>query len=244
MNEEYDFDLITDHYFTDAELILKVKYESATLDVPFHVLRKDVPLELARYIRNSVLEKRRGGYYNTWASKILKQHGRTIRRLHRFYNVSRTVSARRNREKRKTLSRNQRLAFDTNREKHGIKIPNTTRQALLLDIDNKDTMWGDSIAKEMNSLRNLGVFKHYDPNHVGSKDNDWQFASLRMLFDVKSEDPRRKSRLVIGDHTVDASKLVYGSGRIDSSITASSGSKRSYHYDSGCWQRILYSTWC
>ncbi len=80
-------------------------------------------------------------------------------------------------------------------------------------------MWGDSIAKEINSLKALGVFKHYEPNHVCSKSDGWQYASLRMISDVKSEDLRRKSRLVIGGHVVDAFKLqTYSSTVQDVSI--------------------------
>ena len=54
-DEHYDFEIIIDHYFNEGVLILKVKYsgegdDSKVFDVPFPTLKKDVPLELARYI--------------------------------------------------------------------------------------------------------------------------------------------------------------------------------------------------
>ena len=53
------------------------------MDVPFNILKKDVPVELARYVRNFVVEQdRRKGYYNGWALEILKNHTRAIHCLY------------------------------------------------------------------------------------------------------------------------------------------------------------------
>jgi len=69
--------------------MLTVKYtgdtEEETLQVSFLVLKKDLPLELARYIRDKVVEDSRRGHYNTWAKKVIKNHGRTIQRIQRYY---------------------------------------------------------------------------------------------------------------------------------------------------------------
>ena len=64
----YKFDRILDFEFKEGVLILKVKYfdddiGEHDLSVPFPVLKRDVPVELARFIRDKVIEDRRGGYY-------------------------------------------------------------------------------------------------------------------------------------------------------------------------------------
>ena len=91
------------------------------------------------------------------------------------------------------------------REKFGIKIPNSTREALLFDKLNNDTKWGDAIAKEMNGLCRLNVFKFFSPSHKLDKQNGWQYAPLHMIFDIKREDRRYKARLVIGGNVIDSS---------------------------------------
>ena len=49
-------------------MILKAKYldddiGEHDLAVPFPILKRDVPVELARFIRDKVIEDKRGGYY-------------------------------------------------------------------------------------------------------------------------------------------------------------------------------------
>lgn len=206
----YQFDCIVDHYFKDGILYLKVKYyddnlvEDTVLEIPFSILKKDVPVELAKYIRSKVLEHKRNGHYNTWAKTTLKAHNRTVRRLHRYYNTGSTIRCYQNRLRRK-LSTNKRIAMKGTREKFGIKIPNSTREALLFDKLNNDTKWGDAIAKEMNGLCRLNVFKFFSPSHKLDKQNGWQYAPLHMIFDIKREDRRYKARLVIGGNVIDSS---------------------------------------
>ena len=65
----YIFDRIVDHFFEKCVLNLRVKYivndQSHIMTVPFGLLKKDVPLELASYIRNKVIEyTRRGKIYH------------------------------------------------------------------------------------------------------------------------------------------------------------------------------------
>jgi hypothetical protein len=77
---DYHFDRILDHVFKDGTLELRVQYrgglETQILDVPFTILKKDVPLELARYIRAKVIDAKRRGFYNTWAKQTLRNHNR------------------------------------------------------------------------------------------------------------------------------------------------------------------------
>jgi len=62
-DNNYEFEHIVDHKLTASGLMLTVKYtgdtKGETLQVPFLVLKKDVPLELARYIRDKVVEDSR-----------------------------------------------------------------------------------------------------------------------------------------------------------------------------------------
>ena len=92
------------------------------------------------------------------------------------------------------------------REKFGIVIPNSTREALLLDKINNDTKWGDAIAKEMNCLIHLDVFSFHPPNTRFLKQDGWQWAPLHMIFDIKREDHRYKARLVIGGNVINSSQ--------------------------------------
>jgi len=209
-DDSHDFECIVDHTLSNSGLTLKVKYSSCddteTFDVPFRVLKKDVPLELAKYIRDKVVEgNRRTGHFNTWAKTFLKNHSRTICRLHAYYNTGRTIRARKNRT-RNGPSRNQRVTEKPDHEKHGITIPKNTREALLLDKANNNTLWSDAIAKEINSLKELGVFEFHPSHHKCPKQDGWSFAPMHMIFDIKREDLRYKARLVVGRHVIDSSK--------------------------------------
>ena len=63
------------------------------MDVIFEHLKKDVLVELARYIRNHVVEaSRRKGPFNAWAIKVLKGHIITIRCLYHVKEVVRGYS--------------------------------------------------------------------------------------------------------------------------------------------------------
>jgi hypothetical protein len=70
------------------------------MEGPFLVLKKDVPLECAKYIRNYVVDSTtlRLGTFMIWAKKILKQHSCAICRLHtRAYGTGISVRYARNR---------------------------------------------------------------------------------------------------------------------------------------------------
>ena len=143
MEEEPDceFERIVDHVLRDGKLLLKVQYDNdATthiVEVPFAVLKKDVPLELAKYIRDKVLEDRRNGHYNEWAKKMLRSHARCVRRLYRSYNVGATIRAQRARRANKNrVSKNMRNDQRGSKVKFGIKVPHNTREALLMDKQN------------------------------------------------------------------------------------------------------------
>jgi hypothetical protein len=117
-DEDSTFEQIVGHSVTSSGPTLKVKYcgmsEEEFLDVPFRILQRDVPLELAKYVRDNVIEEHRGGHYNTWTKHITKSHhGQTIHRLCRHNNIGRTIQ---------TISYNQQSFVISDKEKYGIKI--------------------------------------------------------------------------------------------------------------------------
>ena len=83
--------------------------------------------------------------------------------------------------------------------KFGVQVPKSAKHALELDKQNGNTFWKDSIAKEMKNV--CVAFQILDENEgvpIGYK-----FICCHVIFDVKMEDFRRKSRLVAGGHMTD-----------------------------------------
>ena len=85
-NEAYDFDKIVGYYFYDGILMFKVKYTGTSSDktwtIPFNILKRDVPLEVAKYIRDHVAEIKRRGILGTWANNLIQAHTRHLQCLH------------------------------------------------------------------------------------------------------------------------------------------------------------------
>ena len=88
--------------------------------------------------------------------------------------------------------------------KFGVQVPKSAKHALELDKKNGNTFWQYSIAKETNNVR--VAFQILDENEevtIGYK-----FICYHMIFDVKMEDFRRKSRLVAGGHMTDTPAAI------------------------------------
>ena len=187
-------------------LILDVMLTSGkNYEIPFNVIKKDRPIETAKFIRDNVVESKRGGRYNQWAKKVIKQSERTIRRLSRYHNIDKVIRMRKNSiitMNLRRMSKNTRNKKIVNREKFGIKIPNNVREALILDRINKNNLWAEAMAKEMAALNSAKCFKYHPGHH--KFDSSYQYAPLRMIFDIKKEDFRRKARLVAGGHVVNS----------------------------------------
>ena len=156
-----------------------------------------------------VIGRSRGDYHQNWASKLLKQRIITIRRMSRVHGVEKSyrVIIRRVKKARtgSKKSRNARVVSQSMRETFGIKIPNSTKEALILDRINGDNKWHDSMQKELMALEKLNVWKFHPSHHRMPK--DYQKAPLRMIFDIKKEDMRRKSGYVVGGHKIDSERL-------------------------------------
>ena len=59
------------------------------------------------------------------------------------------------------VSKNQRNLREIKREKFGVLIPNSTRDALILDKINGNKKWYDEIQKEMVALNILNVLSYH-----------------------------------------------------------------------------------
>ena len=92
-------------------------------------------------------------------------------------------------------------------------MPNTVKEAIIIDKENGDTLWWDAIMKKMKKMRPaLKVFqKHKEDIPIG-----YQQIKCHMIFDVKlGEKFRHKARLVGGGHTKTApSSITYSSGQL------------------------------
>ena len=181
-----------------------------SFEIPFNLIKKDRPIETAKFILKEVVEAKRGGKYSVWAKNILKKASRTIRRMARYHNVDRVMRLRKHKEiiigirslSIRRLSKNRRHEKTKNKEKFGIKVPNNVREALIFDRENQNNLWADAILKEMTALDTAGCFEYFPPHH--RFDKDYQYTPLRIIFDVKKEDLRRKARLVAGGHVIDS----------------------------------------
>ena len=84
-----------------------------------------------------------------------------------------------------------------------------------LDAEAGNTKWRDSIQKEMDNLDRLKCFKYHPADHKFPPSEGWQLARLKMIWDIKSEDRRYKSRLVAGGHLIDSSGVNTYSSQVD-----------------------------
>ena len=75
-----DFNKFCDHQWDNGTLIFKIQLNSGQqFEALFTLIKKDRPIELAKYIQHEVIEPKRGGYYEQWAKNTLKRTERTIR---------------------------------------------------------------------------------------------------------------------------------------------------------------------
>jgi hypothetical protein len=92
--------------------------------------------------------------------------------------------------------------------KYGIRVPKSVAEAYEIDKENGDDRWAQSIQKEMNAVR---VAFHILEDGVDPPPG-YQYMDCHLVFDVKFDGFRFKSRMVAGGHMVDApSFLTYAS---------------------------------
>ena len=97
-----------------------------------------------------------------------------------------------------------RRAPNTSGMKYGIRVPRNAKKATQFDQENGNLLWTKEILKELEALMSMKVFEKLLSSLRKSRAKSFQFAPLRIIFDVKV-DRRRNARLVIGGHVVDSS---------------------------------------
>jgi hypothetical protein len=85
-----------------------------------------------------------------------------------------------------------------------IQVPKTWDEAVKLDEGNGNTLWQDTIRKEMNNVRI--AFKVL--NGEEAIPPTYQEIRCHMIFDVKMEDFCHNTRFVAGGHTTDAPRVM------------------------------------
>jgi hypothetical protein len=94
--------------------------------------------------------------------------------------------------------------YHTHTNKLGIQVPKTWDEAVKLDEGNGNTLWQDTIRKEMNII--CIAFKVL--NGEDAIPPTYQKIRCHMIFDAKMEDFRRKARFVAGGYTTDAPHVM------------------------------------
>ena len=94
--------------------------------------------------------------------------------------------------------------------KFGIKIPKNVKEAKLFDMENGNTLWWDSILKEMKNV--MIAFEEFE-GEVKDIPPGYQKVTCHLIFDIKmGENFRRKARMVAGGHqTTTPAVLTYAS---------------------------------
>ena len=84
----------------------------------------------------------------------------------------------------------------------------TVKHAYALDLKNGNALWAHAISKEMENVRmTFEIISDGKPVPIGH-----QFVQCHMVFNVKMEDFRQKSRLVAGGHMTKAlATIIYAS---------------------------------
>jgi hypothetical protein len=83
--------------------------------------------------------------------------------------------------------------------KFGIEVPKSWNDCVILDKENDNPLWQDTMRKKMKNA--IIAFKIL--NGEASAPLTYQEILCHMIFDVKMEDFHRKERFVAGGHTTD-----------------------------------------
>jgi hypothetical protein len=195
-------------------------------------LKEDAPVILSKFIMASakLSSKEEHKELFKFAKGIMKTHAKVLRlttdmerkfgsardapREPNPVTVRRTISQTPVRTKRGTPKpppKVKRKNHPMGTIKYGVYIPKNVTEALRVDDNEKNSLWKEAICKEIGTLMSMGTFKLLTKKDKNKTIRNSQYAPLRMIFDIK-QDLRRKARLVIGGHVVDATGYdVYAS---------------------------------
>jgi hypothetical protein len=115
--------------------------------------------------------------FNWWVHAVLRKRGHII-----------------------ALVKKRSTRFLKKTHKFGIELPRSVAEAYALDKKNGNTLRADSIAKEMKNVQvAFKILAKGEKVPIG-----FQHMGCHMIFDIKMEDLRRKSRLIAGVLMTDA----------------------------------------
>ena len=142
-------------------------------------LKESNPIDVAEYAVAQNLQAEPA--FNWWVSFVLKKREQIISLV----------------KKRSTRYLKRNGKFD-------ITLPKTVEEVHRLGKKNDNTQWADVIAIEMLNLK--VAFKMLDDGTCAPC--DYQFVKCHMIYDVKMEGFKRKTRLVTGNHMITALSTV------------------------------------
>ena len=87
---------------------------------------------------------------------------------------------------------------------YDIRVPRNAKEAAKFDKDNGNSHWNNVILNELEALTSMKAFKKLPLTLREARAKGFQFAPLKIIFDVKV-DLRRNTRLVIGGRVVNSS---------------------------------------
>ena len=178
-------------------------------------LKVDAPVALSKYVIGSKA-LRKDPKLRKYAESLIKTHEKILRLTtdrRRTLGISDQliteagqISVRRkgviHTKRTKKLSPNKRKSNAMGTFKYGVYIPRNVEEAKRVDKENGNTLWQDAIIKEISALWSMKTFKLLTKEQRARLKEDYQYAPLRCIFDIK-ETGRRKARIVIGGHVID-----------------------------------------
>lgn len=142
---------------------------------PVSAIRKDDPLTLSVYARERGLLENEGW---KWAKAYTADPEKMIRIVKRIMTMT-------TKKKKKSGPK----------YKFGVRVPKNVKEAYALDKANGNTLWAESMDKELAGLNEFKTFRALEPG--ARPPPGYTYVPLHMCYDVKF-DGRRKSRLVAG----------------------------------------------
>jgi len=156
---------------------------------------------LAQYILQHPVERTRSSFWNTWAHTAQREISSIQRKLRHIYSHvthERSFSP----YSRRTIRRQK--EYQSQMQSYlGVEIPRTVKEAYTLDDKNQNQLWKEAVQREIDSIQEYQTFEFLPPG--SDAPSGYKLAPLKMVFDVKSN-LRRKARLVVGGHKVNANK--------------------------------------
>ena len=94
---------------------------------------------------------------------------------------------------------------------YGIRVPRNHKEAMMLDKENKNTLWADAEHAELSSIQSFQAFKDRGHRDNAKIPKGYKKITVHMVYAVK-HDGRHKARLVAGGHLTDTPvESVYSS---------------------------------